>query len=101
MKFQRIHKISKTNDQKIIHLSVKNNHNFFANDLCVHNCNYRGELGVILQNSSKSPMVINHGDKIAQLVLCPVLKCVWDEEGELDDTTRGEGGYGSTEKKGV
>lgn len=59
---------------------------------------YRGEIGVILHNNSMyDHIVINHGDKIAQLVLCPVLQCVWEEVESLDDTTRGDGGYGSTE----
>jgi len=105
MKFQKIKKISKASDQKIIHLSVKNNHNFFANDLCLHNCTYRGEVGVILHNVTKteSPFkaltgtkAIKKGQKIAQIVLCPVIECEWEKAEVLNETNRGEGGYGST-----
>ena len=57
---------------------------------------YRGELKIILINLSDEPFAIHRGDRIAQLVLAPVVLARWDEVAELDDTTRGEGGFGST-----
>ena len=60
---------------------------------------YRGEIGIILHNASRSSsVVINHGQKIAQLVIAPVLRGDF-VEGEVDgNTKRGAGGYGSTGK---
>lgn len=57
---------------------------------------YRGELKVILINHGAEPFVIARGDRVAQLVLAPVVQAVWDEVDELDATERGEGGFGST-----
>jgi dUTP pyrophosphatase len=57
---------------------------------------YRGELKVIMINLSAQPFAIRRGDRIAQLVLAPVIRAVWEEVAELDTTKRGEGGFGST-----
>ncbi len=57
---------------------------------------YRGELGVILMNSGKDGFVIEVGDRIAQIVLCPVVKIEFKIVDELVDTDRGSGGFGST-----
>jgi len=57
---------------------------------------YRGELKVILMNHGTEPFVIARGDRVAQLVLAPVVRAAWDEVTALDDTARGEGGFGST-----
>lgn len=57
---------------------------------------YRGELKVILINHGTDPFVIVRGDRVAQLVLAPVLQAAWEEVAELDATTRGAGGFGST-----
>lgn len=57
---------------------------------------YRGELKVILINLGDEPFAIARGDRIAQLVLAPVVQAAWDEVDELDATDRGEGGFGST-----
>jgi len=57
---------------------------------------YRGELKVILINLGDEPFAIQRGDRIAQLVLAPVVQAAWDEVEELDATERGEGGFGST-----
>ncbi|MFN3864587.1 MAG: dUTP diphosphatase [Erythrobacter sp.] len=57
---------------------------------------YRGELKVILINHASEPFAIARGDRVAQLVLAPVVQAVWNEVAELDATTRGEGGFGST-----
>ncbi|MEM7665159.1 MAG: dUTP diphosphatase [Pseudomonadota bacterium] len=57
---------------------------------------YRGELKVILINHGDEPFAIVRGDRIAQLVLAPVVQAAWTEVTELDSTDRGEGGFGST-----
>ena len=60
---------------------------------------YRGEVGVILQNHGDEPFEIRHGDRIAQLVVAPVLRAALEVEDSLDSTDRGAGGFGSTGKK--
>lgn len=57
---------------------------------------YRGELKVILINHGTEPFEISRGDRIAQLVLAPVVQAGWVEVDELDETVRGAGGFGST-----
>lgn len=57
---------------------------------------YRGELKVILINHGSEPFAIRRGDRVAQLVLAPVTRAVWQAVEELDETARGEGGFGST-----
>lgn len=57
---------------------------------------YRGELKIILINLGAEPFAIERGDRIAQLVLAPVTRAAWREVTELDVTSRGEGGFGST-----
>lgn len=55
---------------------------------------YRGELQVILMNAGSEPFTIKRGDRIAQLVVAPVVHGVFEEVSELDETDRGEGGFG-------
>ena len=57
---------------------------------------YRGELKVILVNLGASAFEVRRGDRIAQLVLAPVVRASWLKVDELDETARGEGGFGST-----
>lgn len=57
---------------------------------------YRGELGVIMLNAGQEPFIIERGARIAQAVIAPVEKITWHECSELDETERGEGGFGST-----
>ena len=57
---------------------------------------YRGELKVILINHGVQEFEIRRGDRVAQLVLAPVIQASWLEVAELDETDRGEGGFGST-----
>ena len=57
---------------------------------------YRGEVGVILINHGHEPFVINRGERIAQMIISPVVQSSWTEVDTLDDTTRGAGGFGST-----
>ena len=69
-----------------------------ANCVGVIDWDYRGELIVALHNSSDTDFVINHGERIAQLVLAPVFTPDVEQVSELSDTARGEGGFGSTSK---
>ncbi|AZI36553.1 deoxyuridine 5'-triphosphate nucleotidohydrolase [Caenibius tardaugens NBRC 16725] len=57
---------------------------------------YRGEVKVIMINHGDAPFAIARGDRIAQLVLAPVVRAGWEEVADLDDTPRGAGGFGST-----
>ena len=57
---------------------------------------YRGELKIILINHGDDDFAIERGDRVAQLVLAPVTQAAWEEVEDLDETTRGEGGFGST-----
>jgi dUTP pyrophosphatase len=57
---------------------------------------YRGELKVILINLGSDPFEVRRGDRVAQLVLAPVIQAAWLEAEALDETERGEGGFGST-----
>ena len=59
---------------------------------------YRGEIKVIMINLSKKKFVIKSGDRIAQIVLCPVIKTKLREVKKLPRTLRGKGGFGSTGK---
>ena len=57
---------------------------------------YRGELKVILINHGAEPFSIARGERIAQMVFAPVVQAAFDEVETLDETARGEGGFGST-----
>jgi len=57
---------------------------------------YRGEIGVILVNLSNAPFVVENGERIAQLIIAKHERTVWIEADELTETSRGEGGFGST-----
>ena len=57
---------------------------------------YRGEVKVILINHGPEDFTIRRGDRIAQLVIAPVVQAQWAEVASLDDTARGAGGFGST-----
>ena len=57
---------------------------------------YRGEVKIILMNLGSERFTIGHGDRIAQLVIAPVTRGVITEVEDVDETTRGEGGFGST-----
>ncbi|WP_425435022.1 dUTP diphosphatase [Marivita hallyeonensis] len=57
---------------------------------------YRGPVGVIVMNAGKAAFEIAHGDRIAQIIVAPVLRAVFVEVEELATTQRGAGGFGST-----
>ena len=57
---------------------------------------YRGEIKVILINLGNAPFTVSHGDRIAQLVICPVIQAEFAKTESLDHSRRGERGFGST-----
>ena len=59
---------------------------------------YRGEIKVIIYNHGNKDFIINNGDRIAQMILTPIIKMELEETDELPETIRGEGGFGSTGK---
>ena len=59
---------------------------------------YRGEIKVIIFNHGNDDFIINNGDRIAQMILAPVVKIEFEEINDLPETIRGEGGFGSTGK---
>ena len=60
---------------------------------------YRGEIKVILINLSKETFVVENSLRVAQMVLCPVIQASFEEVEELPNTSRGDGGFGSTGSK--
>ncbi|MBP9667763.1 dUTP diphosphatase [Candidatus Saccharibacteria bacterium] len=69
-----------------------------ANGVGTIDADYRGEIGVILLNTTTEPFTIEPGMRVAQLVIAKYEMAQWNEVDELDETARGEGGYGSTGK---
>ena len=65
---------------------------------CVVDSGYRGEIKVILFNHGNEDFLINDEDRIAQMILTPVIKMNFEETDNLPETVRGEGGFGSTGK---
>lgn len=57
---------------------------------------YRGEVGVLLINLSQEQQTISDGERVAQLVIAPVVQAAWQEVNDLDETARGTGGFGHT-----
>lgn len=57
---------------------------------------YRGEIGAILINFGDSDVQFDKGDRIAQLIVCPVARASWQRVENLEESLRGEGGFGST-----
>lgn len=57
---------------------------------------YRGEIGIIMINLGQEAVVVRRGDRIAQMIIAPVTKAVWEVCEWLDETVRGEGGFGHT-----
>jgi dUTP pyrophosphatase len=69
----------------------------FVNSPGLIDAHYRGEIKIIVVNMDpRTPISIRRGDKVAQLVVQPVVRCEVVEQDELDDTVRGERGFGST-----
>jgi hypothetical protein len=113
MKFVKIKKINKHNRQNIYHITTQKNHNFFANNLCLHNCDYRGSIRFRFKHvrpetlidgqlhgiplfQELAPKLYKKGDRIGQLKIEQTIYGEIEEVGELSDTDRGLGGFGST-----
>ena len=69
-----------------------------ANKVGVIDSDYRGEIRVVLLNHGDKTQVIEHGERVAQFIITPVLTPAYEEVDELSDTQRGVGGFGSTGK---
>ena len=69
-----------------------------ANKVGVVDSDYRGPITVVLYNHSSEPVTIAHGERIAQMVITPVLTPAYVEADDLSDTDRGQAGFGSTGK---
>lgn len=69
-----------------------------ANKVGVIDSDYRGEIRVVLLNHGKEPQTVSHGERIAQMIITPVVTPAYMEVSELSDTDRGAGGFGSTGK---
>ena len=67
-----------------------------ANKVGVIDSDYRGQVVVVLHNHGSEPQTVVHGERIAQLVITPVLTPVYEEVKELSSSERGAGGFGST-----
>ena len=67
-----------------------------ANKVGVIDSDYRGEVMVALHNHGLVAQTVSHGERIAQLLITPVITAAFEEATELSDTVRGEGGFGST-----
>ena len=78
-------------------LAVKNNISVLNTPGTIDS-DYRGELKIILFNHGKNEFIINNKDRIAQMVLMPILKFDFQEVDDLDNSERGSGGFGSTGK---
>ncbi len=69
-----------------------------ANKVGVIDSDYRGEIRVVLLNHGKQPQTVQHGERVAQMLITPVITPAYVESDALDDTDRGVGGFGSTGK---
>lgn len=69
-----------------------------ANKVGVVDSDYRGEINVVLHNHGSVPQTVEHGERIAQMVITPVLTPAYETVQELSDTVRSTGGFGSTGK---
>jgi len=78
-------------------LAVKNNITVLNTPGTIDS-DYRGEIKIILFNHGKEEFIINNKDRVAQMILIPVIKMELEETDNLPDTLRGEGGFGSTGK---
>lgn len=104
MKFCKIKKIRNVNPLDVYHLNVEKNHNFFANNICVHNCDYRGEVGVILHCVNGPSLLgmphtqfkLTKGMRIAQMAIREFDIVELNVIDELNETARGAGGFGSS-----
>lgn len=105
MESVKINKITRKKE-KTSDITVRNNHNFFANNHLMHNCFYSGEVHIDVHNVGGKILELKEGQKVAQMVMVPILSCDLTEVSEemlydwmKEDQIRGEGGFGSTDLK--
>lgn len=97
MKWDKIKKIEKTKTKPIYHMTIEKNHNFFGNNLCLHNCDYHGNeknygnIAIAIRNDNPFPVLLTKGEKIAQGIFVKYLTTDDDESGNTRN-----GGIGST-----
>ena len=100
MKYSNIKKITKIPTKPLYYLNVEKNENFIANNFCVHNCGYRGEIKFRFRFPEGMPFPTvrrySEGDRIGQLIIVPYPQIEMEEVSELSDTDRGDGGFGSS-----
>lgn len=93
----------KRNKKQTYDITVNNNHNFFCNNHLIHNCDYRGQIGLIVINTDPNTTFdINDGERLAQGVLNQVNQVEWDQVNGIDElgiTDRKDGGFGHSGKK--
>jgi len=102
LKFSKLKSISEIPVEDIYHLTIKNNSNFFGNGVCLHNCNYRGDLGIKLFNLSNIDQTIEKGAGAAQFIIYKMedeFETGWISEDEVENTNRGSSGFGSSDLK--
>jgi len=98
MKYVKIKSIKKVTSEPIYHLTIKKNHNFFGNDLLLHNCDYynnpdnEGNIGLPLKNTSDKIVTLMQGERIAQGIFEPFL-----ESDNCNTEEERKGGFGSTD----
>ena len=101
MQFTKIKSIKKTATKPIYHLTVTKNHNFFGNNLCLHNCDYynnpnnEGEIFIKLHNQGDKDLIIPVGEAMAQVMFQKYLLADGDSYDTGDERN---GGFGSTSK---
>lgn len=99
MNFSKVRCVESVGVVNTYDITVDKNHNFLCNGHIIHNCGYTGEVKVILINHGEDNFKIEHGDRIAQGVVSPVISGRWSSLTKVDvikDTHRKQGGFGST-----
>ena len=91
----KVLKVERCGKRHVYDLEVEKYHNYVANGIFVHNC-YRGEIMTILLNTGKEDFVIEPGDRVSQMVVCPIYKPEIVELKEVNETNRGNNGFGSS-----
>jgi len=99
VQFKKIKSITAMEEPKdIYHLTIKKNHNFFGNGVCLHNCSYRGDCGIKLYNLSDTDYVVKKGSAVAQLIVYELVTANVEWVTEIETTERGEKGFGSSNR---
>ena len=101
MKYIKIESIKKQETEDIYHISIEKNHNFFGNDILLHNCDFynnsgnNGNIGVFLYNYGETTVSIKKGEAFCQGIFLPYFKI--NDDKPIKETR--VGGFGSTNQK--